>query len=101
MLTIRLQRVGRKHEPTYRVVVTDSKTAAKKHRRFHEIVGSYDARDKNVTALKGERIKYWLSVGAQASGTVHNLLITKGITEGKKINVLPQKSAPKKEEAAA
>lgn len=101
MLTIRLQRVGRKHEPTFRVVVTDHKTAAKKNRRFHEIVGSYDARDKNITALNGERIKYWLSVGAQASGTVHNLLITKGIIEGKKINVLPQKTAPKKEEVAA
>ncbi len=101
MLTIRLQRVGRKNEPTFRVVVTDSKTAAKKNRRFHEIVGSYDARDKNVTNLNAERIKHWLSKGAQASGTVHNLLISKKVIEGKKINVLPQKTAPKKEEAAA
>jgi small subunit ribosomal protein S16 len=102
MLTIRLQRVGRKHEPTFRVVVADHKTSAKKYRRFHEIVGSYDARDKNVTNLNAERIKYWLSVGAQPSGTVHNLLITKGVTTGKKINVLPQKTAPaKKEEVTA
>jgi small subunit ribosomal protein S16 len=101
MLTIRLQRVGRTNEPTFRVVVTDSKTAAKKNRRFHEIVGSYDARDKNVTKLDGERIKHFIAHGAQPTGTVHNLLISNKIIEGKKRNVLPQKTVVKKEAATA
>jgi small subunit ribosomal protein S16 len=39
--------------------------------------------------LKADRIKYWISVGAQPSDTMHNMLISEGITTGKKINVLP------------
>lgn len=100
MLKIRLQRVGRKHEPTFRVVVIDSRTAAKKHRRFHEIVGSYDPRDKNVTKLNAERIKHHLANGVQATGTVHNLLVSQKIVDGKKVNVLPQKKLVKKEATA-
>lgn len=99
MLTIRLQRVGRKHEPVFRVVVTDTRTAAKKNRRFHEIVGSYDPRDRNETRLNSERIKHWIGLGVKPTGTVHNLLITKNIIDGKKVNVLPSRNPirPKKE----
>ena len=42
----------------------------------------------------------WHKDGAQISDTVRNLLITHGIIDGKKINVLPKKSPPKKEEEA-
>lgn len=98
MLKIRLQRVGRKHEPTFRVVVVDSKTASKKSRRFHEVVGSYDPRDKNVTKLDGERIKHWLSQGVQPTGTVHNLLLKEKVIEGKKVNVL-NRTKPKEKKA--
>ncbi|MDI9354881.1 MAG: hypothetical protein QM532_01455 [Cyanobium sp. MAG06] len=41
-----------------------------------------------------------MSVGAQISPTVHNHLISKGIIEGKKKNVLPKKTPVKKEEKA-
>lgn len=101
MLMIRLQRTGRKHEPTFRVVLTDSHNSTKSG-RFLEVLGSHDAR-KGEPVLNGERILYWIGKGAKASGTVHNLLITKGILSGKKVNVLPKKSPPKKEgeEAAA
>ena len=43
MLKVRLQRVGRRNDPSFRVVVTDSQNAAKSG-KFLEIVGSYDPR---------------------------------------------------------
>ena len=95
MLKVRLQRVGRRNDPSFRVVVTES-TRGPKSGKYIEMLGSYSPRQKTV-ALKGDRIKYWLSVGAQVTGTVHNLLIKEKITTGKKINVLPKKSPIKKE----
>lgn len=100
MLKIRLQRVGRKHVPTFRVVLTDSKNSTKSG-RFQEILGSHDPRNDKNTQLNGARIKELMSKGAQVSDTLHNLLISQKIIEGKKINVLPRKTPQKKEEAAA
>ena len=96
MLKIRLQRTGRKHEPTFRLVLTDSKNSTKSG-RFKEVLGSYDPRDKNETTLKSERITHWISVGAQPTDTVHNLLINKGVIKGEKRNVLPKKTPIVKE----
>ena len=90
MLKIRLQRVGRKHEPRFRLVLTDSKNSTKSG-KFLEILGNYDATHGEDSQFKSDRIKHWISVGAKASGTVHNLLIDKKVIEGKKINVLPKK----------
>ena len=89
MLKIRLQRVARKHIPIFRVVLTDSKNSTKSG-RFHEVLGTYNLMtdEKKVNA---ERIKYWISKGAQPSGTVHNYLVGERIIPGKKINVLPRK----------
>ncbi len=98
MLKIRLQRVGRKHEPAFRLVLTDSKNSTKSG-KFKDILGSYDPR-KSSDTFKPERIKHWLSVGAQPTGTVHNLLVKHGIIEGKKVNVLPKKTPPVKEASA-
>lgn len=97
MLKIRLQRVGKKHEPTFRVVVCDSKNGVKSGNNL-EVLGSYDARDKNPKKVDADRVKYWISQGAQVSPTIHNFLISEKIIDGKKINVLPKKTAPKKEE---
>lgn len=97
MLKIRLQRVGRKHDPRFRIVVTDSKNSPKSG-KFLEVLGSYDPR-KGEPEIKGEKAKYWISKGAQVSGTVHNIFIKEGIVQGKKINVLPKKSPIKKEES--
>lgn len=93
MLKIRLQRTGRKNNPAFRVVLTDSKNAAKSG-RFKEILGAYDLK-KGEIVLKGERISYWISNGAQVSDTVHNFLVKEKIVEGKKKNVLPKKSPTK------
>ncbi len=100
MLKIRLQRVGRKHEPVFRVVLTDSKNSTKSG-KYLEVLGSFDARSHERQTVDAERVKHWMSHGAKVSDTMHNFLVTKKIIIGKKINVLPKKSPIKKEEAAA
>ena len=97
MLIIRLQRVGRVHEPTFRVVLVDSKRSTKSGRAL-EILGSHDSRKaKNNSTVDADRIKYWISKGAQLSDTMRNLLINKKVITGKKINALPKKRPIKKE----
>lgn len=100
MLKIRLQRVGRKHEPTFRVVLTDSQNSTKSGKML-EILGSHDPRHKEKTELKADKIKYWISKGAKPTDTLHNMLVSKKIIEGKKINVLPRKTPIKKDAPAA
>lgn len=96
MLMIRLQRIGRKHEPAYRLVLTDSKNSTKSG-KFLEILGNYDSRRGEKAELKSERISHWISKGVKVSDTVHNLLVDKKIITGKKINKLPKKTAIKEE----
>jgi small subunit ribosomal protein S16 len=91
MLIIRLQRVGRTNDPSFRVIVTDSKNSAKTG-KFLEIVGNYDAR-QGKPQFKAERIQEWIKNGAQLSETVHNLLVKNKIIDGKTINVVPVKPA--------
>ena len=93
MLTIRLTRVGKKKEASFRVIIIDSKRKVKAG-NYLEMLGSYDPRVDTAT-LKADRILHWLSQGAKPSDTVHNLLITHKVIEGKKINVLPKKTVPK------
>ena len=92
MLKIRMQRIGRINQPAFRIVVTEH-TAGPKAGKFVERLGSYNPRSKE-RVLNEERVKYWLSVGAQPSATVHNMLVSLGIVSGKKINVLPKFKAP-------
>ncbi len=89
MLKIRLQRIGRTNDPAFRAVLTDSKNGTKSG-KFLEIVGTYNPK-MGETNFKSERIQYWISKGAQPSNTMHNFLVSKGIIEGKKKNVLPKK----------
>ncbi len=98
MLNIRLQRVGRKNDPSFRIIVTDSKLKPKTG-NFLEILGSYDAR-KGKPVINVERAKYWISMGAQTSGTVHNILVDLKAVVGKKINVLGKKTPIVKEAPA-
>jgi small subunit ribosomal protein S16 len=92
MLKIRLQRTGRTNDPSYRVVVTEH-TNGPKSGRAVEKLGSYNPKSKE-RVLDADRITYWISKGAKASGTMHNMLISTGIISGKKINVLPKKTVP-------
>jgi len=100
MLAIRLQRVGRKNEPVFRVVLTDSKNGPKSG-KFLEILGSYDSRHSEKAEVKADRIKHLVANGAKLSGTLHNLLISKKLITGKKVNVLPKKRPIAKEGAEA
>lgn len=78
---LKFQRVGRTNDPAFRVVVTEKRSKPKSGEL--EILGSYHPKTKE-TRLKNERILYWLSKGAQASDTVHNLLVKNGVIQGKK-----------------
>ena len=100
MLVIRFLRTGRKHYPFYKIVVTDKKNPPRAG-RFLEELGFYNPLTKEKR-VKKERVEYWLSVGAKASDTVHNLLVKEGIVKKEKISVHKKKkekegSAPKEE----
>jgi len=94
MLVIRFQRIGRKNDPAFRAVVTDSKNAAKSG-KFLEIVGSYNPK-AGIVAFKRDRLDHWLKEGAKPSDTLHNFLVKEKIIEGKMRNVLSKKSPTKK-----
>lgn len=99
MLAIRLQRIGRKHEPIFRVVLTDSKNGPKSG-KYLENLGWYDTRIKNnVDQMEVARIKHWMSKGAKPSLTFYNFLISQKVVEGKKLNALPRKKPIRKEAA--
>jgi small subunit ribosomal protein S16 len=92
MLKIRMQRVGRINQPSYRIVVIEH-TSSPKAGKFVEKLGTYNPHTKART-LDEARVKYWISVGAQPSATMHNMLVSSGVISGKKINVLPGFKAP-------
>ena len=94
---IRLKRIGRKHDPSYRIVVTE-KFRGPKSGKYIEKVGFYDAK-KDVRVVDGERVKHLMSVGAQVSDTVHNILVKENVIDAKTKNVLPKKSPIIDEEA--
>ena len=90
MLKMRLQRIGRKNNPSYRVIVTDSRNAAKRGVPV-DLIGSYEPKAGKFQ-IDAEKAKHWISKGVQVSDTVHNFLITNKVIEGKKKNVLSRKS---------
>ncbi|HVB19878.1 MAG TPA: 30S ribosomal protein S16 [Candidatus Paceibacterota bacterium] len=94
---IRFQRIGRTNDPAFRIVVLEKERAAKTG-NIVELLGTYNPRSKALT-LDGERVKHWISKGAQPTDSIKNLLINKGVLAGKKVNVLPKKTPQKKESA--
>lgn len=112
MLTIRLRRVGRKNQPSYRIVINEK--GRDPWGDVLETLGTYNPRRKpRELTLNVERIKYWLSKGAETSATVWNLFLDEKIVEGKKhsvthisktrqvkINEEKAKNAPKEEPKA-
>lgn len=81
MLVIRLQRIGKKHQPSYRFVVAEKRS--KLGGAPIEDLGSYSVSTKRG-AVRKERVLYWLSVGAHPTPTVHNLFVKEGVLEGPK-----------------
>jgi small subunit ribosomal protein S16 len=75
---LRLTRVGSKKNPVYRIVAADSRSP--RDGKFLEIVGRYNPQaEPSLIELKEDRIKDWLSKGAQPSATVQKLLKVKGL----------------------
>ena len=90
MLVIRFQRIGKKHQPSYRIAVAERRS--KLGAPPVEDLGSYDPFAKKA-ALKGERIRHWLKMGAKPSPTVHNLLVKEGVAIGPKMKVYIKRQA--------
>lgn len=83
MLRLRLQRLGRKKQPVYRLIV--SERTKDTQAGSIEILGHYNPlANPKILELNKERIEHWLSVGAQPSNTVNNLLLREGIIKGEK-----------------
>jgi small subunit ribosomal protein S16 len=81
MVKLRLMRMGKTKQPTYRVVAADSRSP--RDGRFIEVVGSYAPRQEaNKVVLKAERVAHWLGEGAQPTDRVRRLLVGAGIIEG-------------------
>lgn len=80
MVRIRLKRMGRRHRPTYRLTAVDGRRT--RDGLVLEELGHFDPAQRDAEgqqSLKKERIEYWLSVGAQPSDTVRDLLKKSGI----------------------
>lgn len=91
MLTIRLSRVGKTKQPSYRLIISEK--ARDPYGQNLEILGSYNPFTKELNC-QADRIKYWLKCGAGMSATVNNLLISKNIIQGQKVKA--SKSGKKK-----
>lgn len=81
MLAIKLAKTGKTNKKMFRLIVSEK--CRDPYGDVLEILGSYNPHSKEL-ATKTERIKYWLSKGAQMTATVNNLLVEKKIIEGKK-----------------
>lgn len=90
MLMMRLQRVGRRNDPSFRIVVTDKRTGVKSDRHIDRL-GSYNPKLNHVQ-LDAAKAKEWLAKGVQPSDTMHNILVSQKVIDAKKRNVLPKKS---------
>jgi small subunit ribosomal protein S16 len=91
MVRIRLRRTGKTKQPSYRVVVADSRSP--RDGRFIEIIGHYSpTRQPKVLHIKQDRARYWLSVGASPSETVTYLLKKVNIVDDEG-NILPESAA--------
>lgn len=109
MLRIRLQRTGNKNNPTFRLVVTDKRNAAKG--KSIEIIGHYlPTRDPVVFEFDKARIEHWVGNGAAPTDTVARLLSNAGIkglekyieryAKQKKKKEVEEEEAPKEAPAA-
>ncbi len=83
MVKIRLSRYGKKNQPTFRIVVSDSRKDV--HGTYIEAIGRYNPSvQPHEIEVNKERALYWLSQGAQASPSVHNILVEQGVIDAKK-----------------
>jgi small subunit ribosomal protein S16 len=102
---LRLMRMGKKKQPTYRVVAADARSP--RDGRFIEIVGTYEPRrDPSVIKIDNEKAVKWLRNGAQPTETVEKLLKASGAWDWFKTGKEPDgaaasESAPAEAESAS
>jgi small subunit ribosomal protein S16 len=94
MLMIRFQRIGRTNDPAFRIAVLEKERSAKSG-RVTDLLGTYNPRSKALT-LNTEKVKSWIAKGAKPTGSIHNLFVSKGILDGKKVNVVSKKALKSK-----
>lgn len=95
MVKIRLRRMGAKGQPSYRVVVADSRSP--RDGRFIEIIGHYNPRTEPSTiVIDREKALAWMAKGAQPSDSVYSLLARQGIVEYRPLPVRKPKAADEK-----
>lgn len=102
MVRIRLRRTGKTKQPSYRVVVADSRSP--RGGRFIEIIGYYSPiQQPKVLEIKEDRARYWLGVGAQPSDTVVHLFKQRNILddEGKLLPVAEEPSVAEESPVSA
>src|SRR3990167_975279 len=93
MLMIRLQRIGKRGQAYFRVVILEHTTRPKG--KYLELLGTYNPHQKEFK-VKKDRIEYWISKGAQTSPTVNNLMVNYKVWNRPKM----QSWKPKKKEQA-
>lgn len=107
MLTIRFARTGKRNKAQFKIMLQEHTIAP--GGRHIEVLGSYNPHSKEAV-LKEDRIKYWVSKGAQMSDTACNLFIKKGVIDGskrkvkvpaKKVEEVKAEESPKAEEVKA
>jgi small subunit ribosomal protein S16 len=97
---LRLMRVGKKKQPTYRIVAADSRSP--RDGRFIEIVGTYAPRSEpSAITVKNEKALAWLAKGAQPTETVRKLLEISGVWSEYEATRLPKKTSDRTRPARA
>lgn len=92
MIKLRLRRMGSKRRPSYRVVVTDSRSP--RDGRFIETLGYYDPlTDPATIRIDNDRARHWLGVGAQPTDTVRDILRREGLVSAKPVATVPAAAA--------
>jgi small subunit ribosomal protein S16 len=94
MLAIKFKRVGRKHQPSFRIVIAEKRS--KRDGLSIDDIGFYNPTTKEF-GVKKERLEHWLKVGAKPTPTVHNLLVNHKLISGPKIKIKTKKGEPKQE----
>ena len=97
MLTIRLQRVGRKNSPDFRIVLAEKHRSASK--KIMQVFGKYNPKTKDFSLSNQDALLDRIKQNIEVSPTVKNLLIQKKLIEGKKVKAWRPKIKEKTEEA--
>ncbi len=96
MLAIKLSKTGKTNKKMFRLIISEK--GRDPYGNVLEILGSYNPHSKELVA-KTDRVKYWISKGAQMTATVNNLLVEKKIVEGGKVTA--SKAGSKSEKRTA